>query len=77
GSYVKYCRDSLKLEPLSSMSNPTSKKVWRERLLKEGRENLKSGKRLVISEIVSSSSNRYIYKFFKNFGEYNKKLLKY
>jgi hypothetical protein len=75
GSYVEYCRKYLKLKPLPSMSNPTSKSDWKKTLLEEGRIALKKGVRPVVSEILPYPRNRYIYKFFKNFADYKKQLL--
>lgn len=77
GSYIKYCRDYLKLEPNYSVHNPKhpTKKSWREELLREGQIALKSGKALTVNTILPYPKNRYIYKFFKNFGDYKTRLL--
>jgi len=76
GSYIKYCRTHLKMEPNFSAHNPKfkTKKAWREHLLEVGRKGLKAGKRPVISELIPMKESRYIYKYFKNFKHYKSKL---
>ena len=83
GSYIGYCRDYLKMTPNFSSFNPQfgSNKAWREHLLELGREKLAEGKPLTVHGLLGTKENpqtketRYIYKYFKSFGEYKKQLL--
>ena len=83
GSYIKYCRDYLKLTPNFSSFNPQfgSNKAWREHLLDIGKERLAEGRPLTVHGLLGEKGNpytketRYLYKYFKSFGEYKNKLL--
>ena len=77
GSYIKYCREYLKMKPNFSTRNPQfkSKKDWREHLLEMGREALKNGKSLKVDDLLPVNESRYIYRYFKGFGDYKKQLL--
>jgi hypothetical protein len=81
GSYVKYCRDYLKMVPNFSNHNPKfgNKKNWRTHLLGIGKEQLKKGKKLdsIRNFFPTENEPRYIYKYFKNWGDYKSKLLKF
>lgn len=76
GSYVKYCRNYLKMEPNFSTHNPRfkSKKEWRDHLLEEGRQAVKKGKEITVKKLLPVNEQRYIYKYFKNFKDYKSKL---
>jgi len=78
GSYIKYCRDYLKMTPNFSTHNPQfgTKKKWKEHLLEVGRNALKEGKEMTIKKLLPVNESRYIYRYFKNFKDYKKQLLK-
>ena len=78
GSYIKYCREYLKMEPNFSTYNPRfkSEDEWREHLLGLGRESLKKGNKLTVSKLLPVNESRYIYRYFKGFEDYKKQLLK-
>lgn len=75
GSYVEYCRDYLKIEPLRSAANPWTEKQWKNHLIEVGRDGLKNGKRVTVKDLLPQNEQRYIYKFFKGFNDYKKQLL--
>ena len=76
GSYIKYCRDYLKLTPLFSTHNPRFKtlKEKQKNLLQIGRKALKKGKPLKVKSLLPTNEQRYIYQYFKNFKHYKSKL---
>ena len=76
GSYVKYCRDYLRMEPLRSVQNPWTRKQWKENLLELGRKSIKKGNPMIVKKLLPVNEQRYIYKYFKNFSDYKKQLLK-
>lgn len=77
GSYVKYCRDYLKMEPNFSTHNPRFKndQEWRNHLLEIGREALKKGNKLTVKGLLPANESRYIYRYFKGFEDYKKQLI--
>lgn len=77
GSYIKYCRQYLKLEPGFSTRNPRfkTKKDWRNYLLEIGRQQLKKDKNVVSKGWLPDKESRYIYRYFKGFEDYKKQLL--
>lgn len=75
GSYVKYCKEHLKMKPNYSSYNPRPKKEYVAMLLDKGRKALKEGKPLLIKKLLSNSDSRTMYKYFKNFKDYKKQLL--
>ena len=83
GSYIKYCRDYLKLTPNFSSFNPQfgTNKAWREHLLDVGKKSLSEGKPMTVHGLFGEKGNpytketRYLYKYFKSFGDYKNKLL--
>lgn len=74
GSYIKYCRNYLKLTPLRSNHNPTPIKERREKLLEAGRKAIKAGKKQTIHSLLSRNDSRYVYQCFKSFKHYKSKL---
>lgn len=79
GSYIKYCKNYLKMEPNFSSHNRkySTKKSWREHLLEVGRQSLAKGNSLTIKGLFpDTNEDRYIYKYFKSFGDYKKQLIK-
>lgn len=80
GSYIKYCREELKLKPCISTRNPLfkNKKEWRQHLIKIGikiSKKLKKGEILKIKNLTLKES-RYIYKYFKGMEDFRKALTK-
>jgi hypothetical protein len=79
GSYIKYCRNYLKMTPNFSTHNPkfTTNKAWKDHLLSIGRQQLKDGKKLnnINKFFPTTKEPRYIYKYFKNWKDYKAKLL--
>lgn len=77
GSYVKYCREYLKLQPNYSSYNRQfrTNKAWKEHLLDMGRKSLKDGKPLTVKNLLPINESRYIYRYFKGFPDYKKQLL--
>ena len=76
GSYIKYCRESLKLKPLRSAQNPWTRKEWKEYLIKVGLEGMKKGNPMTVKGLLPTNEQRYIYRYFKGFKDYQKQLLK-
>lgn len=76
GSYIKYCREYLKMEPNRSTHNPWSKKKWREYLLEVGKKAIEQGRPLTIKKLLPVNEQRYIYKHFRSFENYKQLLLK-
>lgn len=74
GSYVKYCREYLKMEPLRSQANPWTKEQWKTHLIKVGREGLNKGNPIKVKELLPKNEQRYIYKYFKSFNSYVEQL---
>ena len=75
GSYVKYCRKYLKLEPNRSRNNPWNKKQWKNYLLDIGRKSINKGNPLLIKKLLPINEQRYIYRYFKSFKNYKELLL--
>lgn len=78
GSYIKYCKKYLKMQPNFSSHNPKNKKEWKKQLIKIGIEqcsHLKKGEKLTITK-MPTNEKRYIYKYFKSFNSYKKQLKK-
>lgn len=75
GSYIKYCRENLHMEPNRSTGNPWSKKQWRDYLLNVGRVAVKEGKPLTIKKLLPVNEQRYIYRHFKSFEHYKELVL--
>ena len=65
GSYIKYCRNYLKLTPLYSAQNPEPKKSVKARIINSGNEIVKKYKKFSISK-MPVNEQRYLYKHFKN-----------
>jgi hypothetical protein len=78
GSYIKYCRDYLKMQPNFSTYNPQfkTKKEWREHLIEVGLRGLEQGKELRVKKLLPENEGRYLYRYFKNFGQFKKEVLK-
>ena len=78
GSYVGYCRDYLKMKPNFSNVNPkySSVESWHDHLLDVGEESMKNGNQLKLKKLLPANEQRYIYKYFKSFGNYKKELMK-
>jgi hypothetical protein len=78
GSYIKYCRQYLKLKPNFSSHNPKfkTKKAWREHLLAMGKDGIKKGRPVTVNGLLPLNESRYVYRYFKSFGDYKKQLLK-
>jgi len=76
GSYIRYCRNYLKMTPNFSSHNPQfkTKKAKREHLLEIGRKALKKGKKCVIKKLLPPNEQRYIYQVFNSFNDYKSKL---
>lgn len=78
GSYINYCRQYLKMKPCYSSLNPKfgSKKRWREHLIKIGKESIKAGNPITTNGLLPMNESRYVYRWFRNWGDYKKHLLK-
>ena len=76
GSYIKYCREKLKLTPNFSNYNPKypTKKSMRNHLLEIGRQGIKEGKEVKIKHLLPPNEQRYLYRVFKGFKDYKSKL---
>lgn len=78
GSYVRYCRQELKMEPNFSSVNrefPTDAS-WKKHLLTIGRESILAGKPMTLTGLLPMKQSRYVYKYFKNFKDYKTRLLR-
>lgn len=75
GSYIQYCKDYLKMEPLYSRYNPRPENFWKNSLLAMGKKALKKGKTPKAKGFLPEKESRYVYKYFKNFADYKQKLL--
>lgn len=75
GSYVKYCRNHLKMDPLFSRHNPRTKKDGQKYLLEIGRKSIETGNPVVLKKLLSVCEQKNVYKYFGSFPKYKKQLL--
>jgi len=77
GSYIKYCREYLKMTPNFSTHNPKfqSTKSWHDHLIALGKVALKAGKKVKCHGFLPDNESRYVYRYFKGFADYKKQLL--
>jgi hypothetical protein len=75
GSYIKYCRNYLKLTPLYSNHNPRPKEEIKKEIIDCGNAIIKKYGRFSIAK-MPVNQNRYMYKHFRNVKHFKKSLIK-
>ena len=75
GSYIKYCRNYLKLTPLYSNHNPKPVKEVKKEIIEAGNKVIKEYGKFSIGK-MPIKEGRYIYKHFKNVKNFKKYLIK-
>lgn len=75
GSYIKYCRNYLKLTPLYSGRNPRPIADVKKEIIDCGNKIIKKYGRFSIAKMPDNQA-RYMYKHFKNVKHFKKSLIK-